>query len=244
MELDRTERRIIAALLEKRWTTPEQYPLTLNALVSACNQKSNRDPVMSLTDFEIEGCIRGLRISGLIVVHERDGGRVQRYAEKFERESNLSRQEMAILAELMLRGSQTEGELYRRCKRMAHYANEGEIGGLLRELARGHWVRILPKRPRERHQRWEQVLGPEGEAPTTRIEEAPARVDGDTVAVTQTSGAVTATDPIGVEPPTAAAPEALQTPAGPAVSDLQALSRRLAALELRMAELERQARED
>ena len=77
MELDRTEARVLGALIEKRWTTPDQYPLSMNALVAACNQKSNRDPVTDLQEFEIAGCLLALRPRGLAVVHEQHGGRVQ-----------------------------------------------------------------------------------------------------------------------------------------------------------------------
>lgn len=256
MELDRTERRLIGALLEKRWTTPDQYPLTLNALVAACNQKSNRDPVMSVTDFEVDGCLRGLRTRGLVMVHERDGGRVQRFAERVENESNLSRPELAILAELMLRGPQAHGELYRRCKRMSHFANEGEVMGLLRELARGHWVRVLPKRPRERYQRWEHLLAPDGEsAADTPIEEDAPLQPG--TPVEQDPGFDEPTTRFDPNSPPMPPSEAMTVSgiydavgsdgepegASDAAAVITALTERLAELEERVAELERLATE-
>src|SRR6185436_8212437 len=102
------------SLIEKRWTTPEQYPLTLNALVLACNQKSNRDPEMQIQEFIVEGCLYQLRLSELVMVVERDVGRVVRYAERLSEKLDLSRQQQAIVAELMLRGPQTASELLRR----------------------------------------------------------------------------------------------------------------------------------
>lgn len=163
MELDQTERRILGALIEKQWTTPDQYPLTLNGLVSACNQKSNRDPVLTIEDFEIEGCLRGLRTKGLVMVHERDGGRVQRFSERLGHELDVSKPELSIIAELLLRGPQTAPELYRRCARMASYESSGDVSGLLRELASRHLVHLLPKGAGQRHARWEHRLAPEGE---------------------------------------------------------------------------------
>src|SRR5262245_12592218 len=106
MEIDKTSRRILGALVEKRWTTPEQYPLTLNALVAACNQKSNRDPELQLEEFLVEGCLYQLRLAELVMVVERESGRTVRYAERFSEKLDLSRQQQALLAELMLRGPQ------------------------------------------------------------------------------------------------------------------------------------------
>jgi len=158
MELDRTEARVLGALVEKRWTTPDAYPLSLNALIAACNQKSNRDPVLHLEEFEISGCLMGLRQKGLMMIHEREGGRVRRYGEQFMDELRMSRQEIAILAELLLRGPQTAGELVRRCARMAPMGTQSDVEGLLRELAGGHYVRLLPKGSGQRYARWQQRL--------------------------------------------------------------------------------------
>src|SRR5438552_3293745 len=107
MEIDKTSRRMLGSLIEKKWTTPEQYPLTLNALVLACNQKSNRDPEMQLAEFIVEGCLYQLRLEGLVSVVERDTGRAVRYAERMSEKHDLSRQQEAVVAELMLRGPQT-----------------------------------------------------------------------------------------------------------------------------------------
>lgn len=165
MQIDRTARRILGALLEKRWTTPEAYPLTLNSLVLACNQKNNRDPVTQLEEFIVEGCLYQLRLEGLVTVVERDVGRTTRYAERLSEKLDLSRQQQAILCELMLRGPQSVGELYRRCERMAHFENEGEVEGLLRGMADRHWTQLLPRETGQRHQRWRHLFAPADETP-------------------------------------------------------------------------------
>ncbi len=168
MEIDRTSRRILGALIEKRWTTPEQYPLTLNSLVLACNQKSNRDPEMQVEEFIAEGCLYQLRLTELIMIVERDVGRTVRYSERMSEKLDLSRQQQAIVAELMLRGPQTAGELLRRCERMAHFENEGEVEGLLRAMADRHWTKLLPRTAREKHPRWTHLF-----APASEVEETP-----------------------------------------------------------------------
>ena len=168
MEIDRTARRVLGALLEKRWSTPEQYPLTLNSLVAACNQKSNRDPEMHLDDFLVEGCLFQLRTAELAMVVERDVGRTTRYAERLSEKLDLSRQQQAIVAELLLRGPQTSNELLRRCERMAHFENEGEVEGLLRGMADLKWAQLLPREPGQRQQRWKHLFTPAGEEPEHR----------------------------------------------------------------------------
>lgn len=168
MEIDRTARRVLGALLEKRWSTPEQYPLTLNALVLACNQKSNREPEMHLDDFLVEGCLFQLRQAELVSVVERDVGRTLRYAERMSEKLDLSRQQQAVVAELLLRGPQTSHELLRRCERMAHFENEGEVEGLLQGMAEHKWAQLLPREPGQRQQRWKHLFTPAGEEPEQR----------------------------------------------------------------------------
>lgn len=172
MHLDPTERRVLGALIEKRFTTPDVYPLTLNALVAACNQKSNRDPVMALEDFEISGCLLGLRQRQLLMQHESYGGRVPHYSERFLDEMALTREEGAVLAELMLRGDQTATELQRRCARMADFKHPETASNLLRELARKGLVELQPRASGQRHARWRHLLAPEGEArPAARMDD-------------------------------------------------------------------------
>jgi uncharacterized protein YceH (UPF0502 family) len=165
LKLDRTERRVIGALIEKRWSTPEQYPLTLNYLLGAANQKSNRDPAMSLKDFEVKGCLLSLREKGHVLVRERDGGRVTRYAEKLTDDLLLPVKEAAVLAELLLRGPQSPQELARRASRMVNFEGLPQAEEALRGLAEKHLVRIMPRESGRRYLRWNHRLYPEDEQP-------------------------------------------------------------------------------
>jgi len=110
--------RILGSLLEKEVTTPEYYPLSLNALALACNQKTNRDPVMSLTDEAVEDALELLRKRGLVYFVRETGGRVEKYRQRLSEVLNLDRRELAILCVLMLRGLQTVGELRERTQRL------------------------------------------------------------------------------------------------------------------------------
>src|SRR5262245_47465181 len=110
--------RILGSLLEKEVTTPEYYPLSLNALALACNQKTNRDPVMSLTDEDVASALELLRKRGLIYFVRETGGRVEKYRQRLSEVLNLDRRELAILCVLMLRGFQTAGELRERTQRL------------------------------------------------------------------------------------------------------------------------------
>ena len=166
MQLDRTIRRILGSLVEKRLSTPDQYPLTMNALVLACNQRSNRDPFTDLNDFEVQGCVLGLRQKELLTLVERDGGRTVRYQERLCETLNLGDEEAAVLAELMLRGPQTEQELARRCPRMTpSVATPEAVLDVLGKLAGRALVERLPKESGRRHLRWAHRLAPPGEAP-------------------------------------------------------------------------------
>ncbi|MCG3135040.1 MAG: hypothetical protein HMLKMBBP_02535 [Planctomycetes bacterium] len=162
MKLDRTSRRVLGSLVEKRLTTPDQYPLTLNALVLACNQSNNRDPVVKFEDFEVDGCLRQLMIEGLVTRMERDGGRTDRWKERLTESLHLADADMAVLAELLLRGPQTEQELSKRAARMAPVGSPEEVAARLArfaEPAAGRLVEHLPRRSGERIARWRHLLG-------------------------------------------------------------------------------------
>ncbi|MCE9638185.1 MAG: YceH family protein [Planctomycetes bacterium] len=164
MHLDRTSRRILGSLVEKRYSTPEQYPLTLNSLVLACNQRSNRDPETSIEEFIVEGCLKQLRIDGWVTVVERDFGRAVRYSERLSDQIGLTKPEAAVMAELMLRGPQTEQELQRRTERMCRIATIDEALAVLQGLAARGLVRHLARETGQRVARWEHLLTPPGEA--------------------------------------------------------------------------------
>jgi len=164
---DPTERRILGTLIEKSLATPDAYPLTRNALVSGCNQKSNRNPVMNLESFEIEGALTALQLKGFVKTVERFGSRTTRYAHRIDSELGMERPELAVLAELMLRGPQTANELKTRAVRMGAGLTADEIENLLRNRATGPRTlyRLNARKPGERYPRWQHLLAPEDEAP-------------------------------------------------------------------------------
>jgi len=129
--LDSEEVRVLGALLEKEITTPEYYPLSLNALVNACNQKSNRDPVVHFDEATVEQVLLRLRDKGWLLSITGAGSRVPKYGHRFSEKLNLGRRELAILCELMLRGPQTLGELRSRTERMHHFDELAEVESVI-----------------------------------------------------------------------------------------------------------------
>src|SRR5687767_8472322 len=162
LDLDPLEQRLVGVLIEKEATVPESYPLTVNALVQGSNQKSNRDPEMRVQDYEVEGAIKSLLVKGWILEHEKGGGRTRRYTHQAEQQLGVGKAELALLTELMLRGSQTPTELKTRCARMHPVGSPEDVERRLRELAARPvpYVRLLERRPRERDARWTHLLGP------------------------------------------------------------------------------------
>lgn len=158
IELTPVEARIIGCLMEKQRTTPEQYPLTLNALVNACNQKSSRHPVMQLEVGEVGHTVNQLRDRGL--VHAGFSGRTERYDHKMVGTYHLSRQEQAVLAVLMLRGPQTPGELRINTGRMAEFPSLEAVAETLHDLMERSpsLVMELPRLPGRREERYAHLL--------------------------------------------------------------------------------------
>jgi len=152
------EARVLGCLMEKERTTPDQYPLTLNGLVTACNQKSARDPVMTLTPGEVGHCVGQLRDRGL--VHASSNGRSERFDHKLTGHFMLDRQQQALLCVLMLRGPQTSGELRTHCARLAEFASLNAVQASLDRLAHHNppLVRELPRQPGLREQRFVHLL--------------------------------------------------------------------------------------
>ena len=170
IELDPLEARVIGCMLEKQITTPDQYPLSLNALVSACNQKSNRDPVMTLDEPTVQGTLDGLSRKHLVLERSGFGSRVPKYQHLFCNTEygslKFSAQELAIVCELLLRGPQTPGELRSRAGRMASFNDVSEVEAALQALLEresGPLVARLPREPGRRESRYMQLFG--GEAP-------------------------------------------------------------------------------
>ena len=163
MELTSAETRVLGCLLEKERTTPDIYPLTLNSLTSACNQLTNRDPVMTLSEREIENALDGLRQKKLATVIFGAGSRVQKYRHIVPEIYNFSPQESALLCVLLLRGPQTAGELRSRAERLAPFPTLADAENVLNALAEGGepLVRLLPARPGQKERRYVQLLSGE-----------------------------------------------------------------------------------
>ena len=132
--LSPVEIRIVGSLLEKEVTTPEYYPLSLNALALACNQKTNRDPVMSLPDETVSAALEPLRGRGLIYFVRETGSRVEKYRQRLSEVLNLDRRELAVLCVLMLRGVQTTGELRERTHRLYAFDDLAAVESCLNRM--------------------------------------------------------------------------------------------------------------
>jgi uncharacterized protein YceH (UPF0502 family) len=156
LNLDPEEVRVLGSLLEKEITTPEYYPLSLNALVNACNQKSNRDPVVHFDEETVERVVFILRDKGLLLNITGAGSRVVKYGHRLSEKLNLGRRELAILCELMVRGPQTLGELRTRADRMHHFDDVAEVEAVLDHMH--ELVSRLPRRAGEKEARYTHLL--------------------------------------------------------------------------------------
>jgi uncharacterized protein YceH (UPF0502 family) len=155
--LDSTEVRVLGALLEKESTTPEYYPMSLNALVNACNQKSNRHPVVSYDEENVGHAIELLktkRYAAAIL----GGSRVVKYAQRFSETLNMGRRELALLTTLMLRGQQTLGELRDRSDRMHHFEDLSEVETCLHHLHERGMATKVERRPGQKESRYAHLL--------------------------------------------------------------------------------------
>ena len=153
------ETRVLGVLSEKQHTVPDTYPLTLNTLVSGCNQKTSRHPVIEATESEVLGAIDGLRALSLVI--ESSGGRVARYEHNLGRVLQIPSQSAALLTVLMLRGPQTAGELRIGCDRLHRFSDISSVEAFLAELAArpaGSLVMELPRLPGARENRWAHLL--------------------------------------------------------------------------------------
>jgi uncharacterized protein YceH (UPF0502 family) len=157
-ELTLIEARILGVLVEKQATVPDTYPLSLNALTAGCNQKTARDPVMSVSDAEALQALDALRGDSLVI--ESSGSRVSRYEHNLPRGWALPGASVALLAVLMLRGAQTAAELRANCERLHRFADISAVEGFLDELQNKSppWVRKLPRAPGAREARWAHLL--------------------------------------------------------------------------------------
>ncbi len=156
------EARVLGTLMEKARTVPDSYPLTLNALVSGCNQRSSRDPLMQLDESQVQQALDDLKLLSLVL--ENSGGRTARWQHNAERGYGVPNQSAALLGLLMLRGPQTAGELRLNAERWHRFADISSVEAFLDELQRrpeengGPLVVLLPRRAGMREQRWAQLL--------------------------------------------------------------------------------------
>jgi uncharacterized protein len=181
IELSPLEARVIGCLIEKQITTPDHYPLSLNALVNACNQKSNRDPLMEVDEPTIQASVDQLARKHFVVEKSGFGSRVPKYQHRFCNTEygtlKLTAQELAIVCELLVRGPQTPGELRTRASRMAAFSEVGQVEAALESLRTredGPFVVRLPREPGRRDSRWAHLFS--GAVAIAAIEEEPPAV--------------------------------------------------------------------
>ncbi|AOT10003.1 YceH family protein [Pseudoalteromonas luteoviolacea] len=171
MKLTTVEQRLIGCLLEKETTTPDQYPLSLNALTNACNQKSNREPVLSLTEAEVLDGLEQLKTQRLVMCDEALSGRVTKYTHRFcntEFSSlQLDEQQRAIVCLLLLRGPQTPGELRTRSGRLAEFGNVSDVETSLNKLQEQELIVKLEREPGKRESRYQHLFGDAPTSPAT-----------------------------------------------------------------------------
>lgn len=169
IELDAVEARVLGCLIEKEITTPEYYPMTLNALINACNQKSNRDPVVTYEEEDVVEAVDRMRQKQLVSTLTGGGNRVPKFGHRLQEKLNLGRREVALLCELLVRGPQTIGELKDRAGRMHRFADGDEVERCLRGLSERPdqpFVQVLPKMPGTKEPRWAQLLSGQPELST------------------------------------------------------------------------------
>lgn len=158
-KMDDIEVRVIGALLEKEQTTPDQYPLSLNAVIAACNQSTNREPVMKLSEDDVASALDRLRRD--VLVWRTDGARVERWKQSVGSRWGLDPAAKAIMTLLLLRGPQTPGELRTRSDRLHAFASVEEVERALARMSEGldALVAEMPRRPGQRETRWHHLVG-------------------------------------------------------------------------------------
>ncbi|MCU0760945.1 MAG: YceH family protein [Steroidobacteraceae bacterium] len=236
LRLSPLDARILGCLIEKEITTPDQYPLSLNALLAACNQKNNRDPVMALAEREVQAGLDALQRRHLVVERSGFGSRVPKYQHRFCNTEfgtlKFDPQELAIVCELLLRGPQTPGELRSRAARMAPFADAAETEQVLERLAGradGPFVLRLAREPGRREARYAGTF-------TEPVSEDAAGIATHGAALASDGAASPAATRVAGAAPGAAAPAAQV--ADEALEQISALERRLEELEMRIAQLE------
>jgi uncharacterized protein YceH (UPF0502 family) len=159
VEVDAVEIRVLGCLIEKQRTTPDQYPLSLNALRLACNQTTNRDPVVEYDERTIKAALDRMSHRGWTRFASGASSRALKYRHLLNEALGLSDAELAVLAVLMLRGAQTPGELKQRTDRLHRFGSPAEVAQTLEGLSERELVRRLERRPGKKEERYEQLLG-------------------------------------------------------------------------------------
>jgi uncharacterized protein YceH (UPF0502 family) len=166
--LNEVEARVLGALVEKEITTPDYYPLSLNALVNACNQKSNREPVMNLDDDAVRSALRVLHDNSLARSVSAADSRVTKFEHRLQEAFNFDRREAAVFCELLLRGPQTPGELRSRAERMHHFDELSEVQSAVQRLISREppLVKVLARQPGTKESRYMHLLSGDAETAT------------------------------------------------------------------------------
>jgi uncharacterized protein len=184
VDADAVELRVLGCLIEKQRTTPDAYPLSLNSLRLACNQSTNRDPVVEYDEQTIRGALERLSRRGWARLASGAGSRAVKYRHLFDEALSVSRAELSLLAVLMLRGPQTPGELKQRTDRLHHFESPADAETVLEGLIQRELVARQERRPGQKEQRYAQLLGGEDDdAPQTAsddsLEARVARLEAD-----------------------------------------------------------------
>jgi len=171
------EGRVLGCLLEKEHTVPDQYPLTLNALVAACNQTTSREPVMQLDEHEVDAALASLKAQGLLrYVHPMSGRGVTKYRQIADEVWQVGAEAAAVVAVLLLRGPQTAAELRVRTERLHEFGSVDAVEAVLRSLAEPGTVQLLERQPGQKEARWQQLLADEPE-----VSAAPTALTGESM---------------------------------------------------------------
>jgi len=185
--LNEIETRVLGSLVEKELTTPEYYPLSLNALINACNQKSNRDPVMNLNADAVNQALRNLDKEGLAGPADAMDNRVRKFGHRLAEAFNFDRREIAVLCELLLRGPQTPGELRSRAGRMYEFSDLGQVQSALQRLAQRDppVAKMLARQPGTKESRYAHLLSgdvqPQTPPMATQAAVTPGTADGERI---------------------------------------------------------------
>ncbi|HEX4011763.1 MAG TPA: YceH family protein [Solirubrobacteraceae bacterium] len=255
-ELTPVEQRVLGCLIEKRWTTPDQYPLSINALRLACNQSTNRDPVTDYDESDVRHAAERLSRYGLTRLASGAGSRATKYRHLAEEGLGLDREHLAVLGILLLRGPQTPGELKSRSDRMAHLDSLEQVERILGDLADRGYVARIERRPGQKEDRFRQLLGGEGSAteaaPAPAVAPAPLATAGgyDAPALAPARGRYETDDeplavggfdePVAVSPSPSPSSSPSPSPSPSANGSYDELEARVAALEADLAALREQ----